>query len=114
MWGDAMRRQWLYLMVCVSTLALGWASPCRAEWITERVNVNRYGLQSNGGSCAPSMSADGRYVAWRSWATDLGAGDTDGLYDVYARDRAAGINQVSRTSTGGTGERGVALPIHWC
>jgi Tol biopolymer transport system component len=35
----------------------------------------------------PSLSADGRYVAFHSYATDLVAGDTNGFRDVFLTDR---------------------------
>jgi len=35
----------------------------------------------------PSISADGRFVAFGSYASDLVAGDTNGLRDVFVRDR---------------------------
>src|SRR5262249_42326161 len=46
-----------------------------------------------GSSGLVSMSADGRYVAFEANATNLVPGDTNGLYDVYVRDR------VTRTTT---------------
>ena len=40
-----------------------------------------------------SISADGRYVAFFSGSTRLVAGDTNGLPDVFVRDRQAGTTQ---------------------
>ncbi len=85
-----------FLVLCVAVLAATVCSSSQADysWITERVNLNRFGLQSNGGSWAPAMSADGRYVAVHSWASDLVAGDSNGHYDVYVRDRLLGANYM--------------------
>ncbi len=77
------------------------ASLADYTWITERVNLNRFGTQSNGGSWAPAMSADGRYVAVQSWASDLVAGDTDGHYDVFVRDRLLGVNYMTSVTWDG-------------
>ena len=44
----------------------------------ERVSVASDGTQGNGDSTAPSISADGRYVAFQSVASNLVPGDTNG------------------------------------
>jgi Tol biopolymer transport system component len=53
---------------------------------TERVSVNRFGHDANAGSFGPSISANGRYVAFQSDASDLVAGDNNGVNDVFVRD----------------------------
>jgi Tol biopolymer transport system component len=50
----------------------------------ERVSVAGSGTQGNGESYRPSISADGRYVAFDSLATNLVAGDTNGVRDIFA------------------------------
>jgi Tol biopolymer transport system component len=53
----------------------------------------------------PSLSADGRYVAFESWATNLVPGDTNGVYDIFVYDRAtARTERVSVSSTGVQGD----------
>ena len=55
---------------------------------TTRVNVNSNGRQAVlGSSDAPSISADGRYVVFDSFADNLVAGDTNFGYDVFVHDR---------------------------
>ncbi len=54
---------------------------------TERVSVSSAGVQGDGHSFSPSISADGRYVAFRSHATDLVVSDTNGVADTFVRDR---------------------------
>lgn len=73
----------------------------RSLGTTERVSVTSAGAQAAGGSDSASISADGRYVAFRSSATDLVAGDTNALSDVFVHDRDTdGIERVSITSAG--------------
>ncbi len=60
----------------------------------ERVSVSTAGVQGNGSSTAPAVSADGRYVAFTSNATNLVAGDTNGKADVFVRDRQAGTTEL--------------------
>jgi hypothetical protein len=50
---------------------------------TTRVSVRANGAQANGGSSSSAMSADGRFVAFESSATNLVAGDTNGVSDIF-------------------------------
>jgi hypothetical protein len=54
---------------------------------TSRSSVSATGLVGNGDSNSPSISADGRHVAFESTATNFAAGDTNGVQDVFVRDR---------------------------
>jgi len=68
---------------------------------TERVSVAAGGAQGNGSAGAPSISSDGRFVAFYGQATNLVAGDTNGNQDIFVRDRQSGTTQrVSLTSSG--------------
>jgi Tol biopolymer transport system component len=59
------------------------------------------GTQGNDNSINPSLSADGRYVAFESDATNLVAGDTSGMRDIFVRDRTTGTTTlVSKDSAG--------------
>jgi Tol biopolymer transport system component len=49
----------------------------------------------------PSISADGRYVAFWSGASNLVAGDANGTYDVFAHDRLTGTTELVSVATGG-------------
>ena len=66
----------------------------------ERVSVGDSG-EGNGSSREPSLSADGRFVAFDSAATNLISGDTNGNIDVFVYDRAA--DSLSRVSTNSGG-----------
>ena len=54
---------------------------------TERVSVATDGSESSPHSYDPSISADGRFVAFHSTADGLVPGDTNGVRDVFVRDR---------------------------
>ncbi len=72
---------------------------------TTRVSVNTSGGDPNGPSGSASISADGRYVAFESYASDLVAGDgTSGFdgNDIFRRDLLSGTTtRVSVNTTGG-------------
>lgn len=70
--------------------------------LTERVSVDSAGNQANGASVvAPTISDDGRYVAFASSASNLVAGDTNGKRDIFVRDRDSGTTtRVSVDSLG--------------
>jgi Tol biopolymer transport system component len=69
-----------------------------------RVSTDSSGAQANGASEKLSISADGRYVAFRSVASNLVAGDTLGKWDIFIKDTASGA--VVCASTGGNGDSG--------
>jgi Tol biopolymer transport system component len=71
---------------------------------TRRASVGRGGAQSDGFSSGPSLSADGRFVAFHSEATNLVSGDTNGQFDVFVRDLQAGSTR--RVSLGPRGAQG--------
>ena len=54
---------------------------------TQRVSVDDFGNQSNGLSGGPGISADGRFVAFASFASNFVPDDGNGLSDVYVYDR---------------------------
>jgi flagellin-like hook-associated protein FlgL len=67
----------------------------------ERISVSSLGVQGNSNSYNPSISADGRYVAFQSSATNLVAGDTNFTYDIFVHDRVTGsTTRVSVDSAG--------------
>ncbi|MET0499011.1 MAG: hypothetical protein ABW106_12180, partial [Steroidobacteraceae bacterium] len=70
---------------------------------TERVGVGAGGVQGNGSSHSYAVSADGRYVTFGSTASNLVAGDTNGVDDTFVRDRQAGTTE--RVNVGPTGKQ---------
>jgi len=68
---------------------------------TSRVSLGAGGSQATGASSYPSISADGRWVAFVSAASDLVAGDTNGVDDIFVHDRQTGSTErVSVTGSG--------------
>lgn len=57
---------------------------------TSRVSLTSKGGQANGESLWASVSSDGRFVAFQSFADNLVPGDTNGVADVFLRDREKG------------------------
>jgi Tol biopolymer transport system component len=70
--------------------------------VTERVSVASDGAQADNYSFSPAISADGRYVAFRSDASNLVVGDENGLPDVFVHDRETGA--TTRVSVNSAGE----------
>lgn len=75
----------------------------RLAGVTRRVSVGPGGRQGNHGSFEATISADGRYVAFSSRASNLVADDTNDAVDVFVRDRATGVTE--RASLGAGGEQ---------
>ena len=68
---------------------------------TKRLSVSSSGRQANGASELPAISADGRYVAFQSLASNLVRGDTNRISDVFVRDLVTGkTTRVSLNSRG--------------
>ena len=77
----------------------------------QRVSVASDGTEGDNNSNAPSVSADGRYVAFGSAAANLVPGDTNGATDVFVHDRVTGATErVSVASDGTEGTRGNNQP----
>jgi Tol biopolymer transport system component len=68
----------------------------------ERVSVSSAGEQGDDWSLAPSISSDGRLVAFHSFAGNLVAGDGNFDFDVFVRDRTAGTTVRASVRTDGT------------
>jgi Tol biopolymer transport system component len=63
----------------------------RAGGTTSRASLGRAGEQPDGPSSDPAISADGRFVAFASEATNLVLGDANGASDVFVRDTRDGL-----------------------
>jgi len=70
-----------------------------------RVSVATGGAEANGLSVGtPALSADGRFVAFESTATNLSALDNDAVTDIYRHDRQTGSTVlISQTTAGALG-----------
>lgn len=83
----------------------------RQTGTTVRVSVGDAGQEGDKNSLGLAMSADGRFVAFSSDATNLVAGDANGVPDVFVWDAQTGTSTcVSRTPGGATGNGASAAP----
>jgi Tol biopolymer transport system component len=83
----------------------------RLTGITTRVSIASDGTQGNGDSTGPSSSADGRFVAFSSWASNLVPGDTNEKGDVFVHDQQRRVTtRVSVASDGMQGNDASSMP----
>ncbi len=68
---------------------------------TELISVSTSGSPGNDHSDFPSVSGDGRYVAFESHASDLVTGDTNGGDDIFVRDRLTGTTELISVDAAG-------------
>jgi len=68
---------------------------------TKVVSVNTNGQIGSLSSSYPAISADGKYVAFSSFARNLTAGDNNKAEDIFIRDLAAGITWLASKTTDG-------------
>lgn len=73
----------------------------RATATTTRISVSSAGQQANAASFRPSISADGRWVAFESDASNLALGDGNGWTDVFLHDRVTGVTTLRSVSSAG-------------
>ena len=73
----------------------------RQNGTTERVSVRTSGKQGNDGSNRASISADGRFVAFTSFASNLVTTDTNGTWDIFVRDRQNGTTELVSVDSAG-------------
>jgi Tol biopolymer transport system component len=89
------------LMVAAAGIALAsllvTAPAVAGKARTERVSMSRAGGEANGHSRHPSISGNGRFVAFQSFASNLVPGDTARV-DVFVRDLKTG--RMRRVSIG--------------
>lgn len=69
---------------------------------TTRLSFAAGGVQTNGGSRNPSMSDDGRWIAFQSYASNVVPGDGNDREDIFLLDRRSGkTTRVGQPSGGG-------------
>ena len=109
--GTTKSRVTMCMLILLPLLVLCEAN---ANGITTRVSISSADVQGNNGSIYPSISSDGQYVAFSSFADNFVDDDTNGAYDVFVHDRQTGeTSRVSVSSAGGQGnnDSGVITPI---
>jgi hypothetical protein len=85
----------------LTTSSVPLASATLNNFSIVRVSVANTGTQGNDESLLPSISDDGRYVAFASFASNLVVGDTNGTGDIFVYDRrTATIQRISLAADG--------------
>lgn len=83
----------------------------RTSELTSRVSVDSTGIQANGDSSSPSISDNGRFVAFQSDATNLVSSDENGASDIFVHDNQTGVTErISLTSDGAGANGGSSSP----
>ncbi|MBI5606907.1 MAG: FG-GAP repeat protein [Deltaproteobacteria bacterium] len=95
-----------FILLYISSFFFPFTSQAR---ITTRVSVASDGTQANEDSHFPSISADGRYVAFVSGASNLTPGTIKGTYHIFVHDRLNGQTTQVSVASDGTQGHGVSL-----
>jgi Tol biopolymer transport system component len=108
----------IILVIVLSVGGVGWTiqeqfsseQPERPiQWTTTRVSVASDGTEGNGDSTWQSISHDGRFVAFISDATNLVAGDVNGVRDAFFHDRQTGETSLASVASDGTQGNGWSI-----
>jgi Tol biopolymer transport system component len=81
--------------------ATGAQAATAAQGTTMRVSVAAGGGDTSANSNWPSASADGRYVAFSSWADNLVPNDTNDDPDIFVRDLQTGTTRLVSVASDG-------------
>ncbi|KAF0144512.1 MAG: cell wall-binding protein [Nitrospirae bacterium] len=73
---------------------------------TKLISKDSAGILGNNDSSEPAISADGRYVAFRSWASNLVPGDTNGKSNIFVHDRKTGETKIISKGSDGKQAKG--------
>jgi Tol biopolymer transport system component len=81
------------------SFAFDVAPAANSSLVSERVSVDTQGNQANGPSARPSVSTNGRFIAFESLASNLTPGDSNRVSDIFLRDtcRKAGPGCIPST-----------------
>ena len=82
-----------------------------ANGLTSIISTYTAGLPGDDFSSDPVISADGRYVAFASAATNLVANDSNEAQDIFVRDRQAGTTKRVSVSSSGEQAAGGDVPF---
>ncbi len=84
---------WKHGLVGAVLVGSAWAQ------VTQRVSLDSRGQEANDHSFVCAISADGRYVVFASWATNLVSENTQGVLELFLRDRALGTTEILSVSS---------------
>jgi len=77
--------------------ATGWQNYIyihdRESGVTELVSVDSNGVSGNDNSESPAISADGRFVVFESYSSNLVPGDTNHANDIFIHDRVTRVTE---------------------
>lgn len=82
-----------FFALLVASVSLAETAAAQSPGRITRESVDSSGGELLGHSSVPSLSADGRYVAFQSDAADVVPQDTNGDTDIFVRDRQTGVVQ---------------------
>lgn len=82
----------------------------RETGVTTRVSVDSAGVEANSFALSASISGDGRYIAFFSDATNLVAGDSNGVFDIFVHDVDSG--ETVRVSVSVDGIEGNQMSVY--
>lgn len=92
----------------VGEASLGLSSDLTRAGLTTRADTTSAGVNGNTGSFVEAISADGRYLAFGSVATNLVPGDTNGVADGFVKDTLTGLTTRVTTDSNGAEANAVA------
>ena len=100
--GQTALRLKMALAVATSSLAVVAFPAVAVDGEVTLASTTAGGTKGDGGSFTPSVSADGTRVAFTSFASNLVAGDSDAVDDLYVKDLVTGELQLASTAEDGT------------
>jgi Tol biopolymer transport system component len=75
----------------------------RKTGVTKLISKTASGAEANGNCQMPAIAADGKTVAFESYATNLSANDNNGARDIYVWSQTTGtVTLVSKAEQGGS------------
>ncbi|MFO0983516.1 MAG: calcium-binding protein [Planctomycetota bacterium] len=77
---------------------------------TSRVSIDSSGVEGDDGSAWGSLSDDGRFATFTSWATNLVAGDANRATDAFVHDTVTHRTIVASTDSNGVQGNGNSFP----
>ena len=95
-------------VVAAAVLLGAYVGPLPASAATVRASVDSSGTQANGASQYAGLSEHGRYVVFQSAATNIVAGDTNGVADIFVRDNLSGTTTRASVDSSGTQANGAS------
>src|SRR6187399_564064 len=90
---------------CTILLCARATAQCRFAY----ANVDSGGAQATHNSMGARMSADGRYVAFKSLASNLIANDVNNTWDAFRHDRATGVTLAASVDSAGALGNGMTM-----